>query len=104
MSPHSKKPTAVREPIQVYLTRADRALLDRVSETAGLTRAEVLRRGLRQYGGAILGEPHPAVAFLDQVAAGPWPADMPDDVGLRHDEHLAAAYRNTVRKKARRKR
>lgn len=87
------KPDTVREPIQVYLTGDDRALLDRAALVAGLSRAEVLRRGLRQFGGAVIAEPHPVIGFLESMSAGPWPASMPDSVGLRHDEALAEAYR-----------
>jgi hypothetical protein len=98
--PPRRKQDSVREPIQVYLTQADRELLDRASAAAGLSRAEVLRRGLRQYGGAVLAEPHPVIAFLQEMADGDWPADMPDDVGSRHDELLAESYgRSPARKK-----
>jgi predicted ArsR family transcriptional regulator len=37
----------VREPIQVYLTREERAELDRVAEEMGISRSEALRRGVR---------------------------------------------------------
>jgi hypothetical protein len=33
-------------------------------------------------------------ALLDEMNAGPWPADMPHDVGRRHDEELAIIYRD----------
>lgn len=36
----------VREPIQVYLSTAERERLDRVAERLGVSRSEVLRRGL----------------------------------------------------------
>jgi len=91
--PARRKLASVREPIQVYLTREDRQLLDRASETSGISRAEVLRRGLRQYGGAVLSEPHPVIGFLEAMAGDTWPAGMPNDVGRRHDEYLADAYR-----------
>lgn len=37
---------AVREPIQVYLTPAEREELDRVAADLGVSRSEVLRRGI----------------------------------------------------------
>ncbi|MEX1051754.1 MAG: CopG family transcriptional regulator, partial [Gemmatimonadales bacterium] len=40
-------PKRVKEPVQVYLDKADRVLLDRLAEEQGLSRAEVLRRGIR---------------------------------------------------------
>ena len=36
----------VREPIQVYLSTAERERLDRVAKRMGVSRSEVLRRGL----------------------------------------------------------
>lgn len=40
----------VREPIQVYLTPEERAELDRVAEVLGVSRSEVLRRGIQAVG------------------------------------------------------
>ena len=37
----------VREPIQVYLTRQERAELDQVAQEMGVSRSEALRRGVR---------------------------------------------------------
>ena len=37
----------VREPIQVYLTQSERAELDRTASELGVSRSEVLRRGVR---------------------------------------------------------
>jgi len=37
---------SVREPIQVYLTSEERARLDRVARELGVSRSEVLRRGI----------------------------------------------------------
>lgn len=49
---------SVREPIQVYLTSYERDLLDRCAAELGVSRSEVLRRGLRQ-----IGEPSGTAAF-----------------------------------------
>ena len=38
--------TAVREPIQVYLSSAERDQLERLASSLGVSRSEVLRRGL----------------------------------------------------------
>lgn len=38
---------SVREPIQVYLSSDERAALDRAARALGVSRSEVLRRGLR---------------------------------------------------------
>jgi hypothetical protein len=86
-----KRSPAVREPLQVYLTADERRLLDRVAKHAGLSRAEVLRRGLRRFGAETLGGPHPGVEFLDAMAEG-WPAAMPGDVAEQHDAYLRKEY------------
>lgn len=39
----------VREPIQVYLTTAERERLDRVAKRLRVSRSEVLRRGLEEF-------------------------------------------------------
>jgi hypothetical protein len=93
---------AVREPVQVYLTAADRALLRDVAAAAGISGAEVLRRGLRRMAGEVLGEQGPAMRLLQEMNSANWPEDMPADVGLRHDQHVSeAAY--PAPKRARRK-
>ena len=99
MPRRTRKPAEVREPIQVYLTKADRALLDRTARASGLSRAEVLRRGLRQYQSGSGASEHPVLTFLDEMAAGPWPADMPTDVAERHDAYLAESYMSRPRRK-----
>ena len=86
--PRNRRERSVREPIQVYLTGPDRELLDRLAEQTGLSRAEILRRGLRRVGAELLAVEHPAIRFLDQVTREPWPANMPDDVAERHDDYL----------------
>ncbi len=53
----------VREPIQVYLTRAERAELDRRAAEQGVSRSEALRRGIQA-----LGRPSTA-GPLDNLAA-----------------------------------
>jgi hypothetical protein len=87
MTPGPRK-RSVREPIQVYLARPDRELLDRLAEHTGLSRAEILRRGLRRVGAELMGIEHPAIRFLDQITADEWPADTPDDVAAEHDRYL----------------
>ena len=47
--PRRHAPRAVREPVQVYLDSPDRSMLERAALAMGLPRAEVLRRGLRQF-------------------------------------------------------
>jgi len=90
--PRRKKDAAVREPVQVYLSKADRALLERVAKESGLSRAEVLRRGLRRIGASVLAEASPVLVLLDEMAKGDWPSDMPRNISERHDRYLAELH------------
>ena len=78
---------AVKEPVQVYLTAPDRAILERAAVATGLPRAEVLRRSLRRYAAELLADESPALAFLESANASP--SSAPPDVAERHDEYLA---------------
>ena len=83
-----KGPRKVREPIQVYLTADERALLDQAARDTGYSRAEILRRGLRSFMAHEASQAGPMLSFLDSVAG----RDLPADLGECHDEHLAEAY------------
>jgi hypothetical protein len=89
--PMRDRAKGVREPVQVYLTPADRRLLREVAAASNMSGAEVLRRGLRRMAGEILGARSPAMRLLEEMNAAAWPADMPDDVGRSHDAGIAAA-------------
>ncbi len=60
-------PKRVREPIQVYLTEAERADLDFAASTLGVSRSEALRQGI--------------VALGHRAAAGPF-GDLVGDRSL----------------------
>lgn len=83
-----KRPAAVREPVQVYLEAPDRLVLERTVLATGLSRAEILRRGLRRFATELLADESPALAFLDSAATGET-SGLPDDVAIRHDDYLA---------------
>lgn len=93
----------VREPVQVYLTSADRKLLREVALAAGIPGAEVLRRGLRRMAGEVLADRSPALKLLAEMNAADWPQDMPSDVAARHDEYLAEVHYPSKSKRGGRK-
>jgi len=93
--PDAERPKAVREPVQVYLGRGERAMLDRTAAQTGLSRAEVLRRGLRAFAARHQGRDGPMERFMRELTATPWPADTPTDLGLNHDKYLAEIYMDT---------
>lgn len=89
----SPPPKSVKEPIQVYLDRDDRAILDRASADAGIPRAEVLRRGLRSFAAQQQGI-GPMERFMRELAASEWPPG-PSDLAIEHDKYLAEIYMDT---------
>lgn len=78
----------VREPVQVYLDRADRSLLEEVATRTGLSRAEILRRGLRRVSEELLAESGPGSSFERLVGALGDDPELPSDLSVRHDEYL----------------
>jgi hypothetical protein len=80
----------VREPIQVYLDADERAMLDRVAGETGLSRAEVLRRGLRSYAVEQGAGRSPMLEFMEWMKQQDF--DLPADLSERHDDYLAEAY------------
>ena len=76
--------------MQVYLAADERALLDRVAQATGLSRAEVLRRALKSYAvehGAVRS---PLFDLIAEAKGDDWPAD----IAARHDDYLAEVYRD----------
>lgn len=82
----------VREPIQVYLDPDERALLDQVAAESGLSRAEVLRRGLRRYAVERSGGRSPMLELLDYMESRTDLKDLPADLSERHDDYLVELY------------
>ena len=83
---------AVKEPVQVYLDAGDRAVLDGVAERTGLSRAEVLRRGLRAWAAQQQGEAGPMLRFIREMSALDWPLDTPADLAVHHDRYLGESH------------
>ena len=79
-----------REPLQIYLTLDERRFLDRLAEETGLSRAEILRRGMRSFAAERAGDDGPMQVFMRSMRGARWPAN----IASSHDEHLARAYRD----------
>ncbi len=86
----ARRPKAVREPIQVYLTTEERSALDALAARTGISRAEVLRRGLRAFAVQQAGGHSPLLGTLIELGGDDWPADLAE----RHDDYLSEHYRN----------
>ena len=76
----------VREPVQVYLDEVDRGLLEDVVKRTGLSRAEILRRGLRRLAEYELAERKPGWSL--ELLIGCMGPGQPSDLSERHDHYL----------------
>jgi hypothetical protein len=84
-------PPRVREPVQVYLDRSDRSLLEDVANQTGLSRAEILRRGLRLAAESLLGVREPGSSLEGLVGAlgdDPSLPEGPFPLSTHHDRYL----------------
>ncbi len=97
MSP-KKSRRRVREPVQVYLDPADRDLLEQVVRATGLSRAEILRRGLRRVADDALTEHAPGWSLDRLVGALGAGADLPTDLAECHDEYLYGSQKDRVQR------
>ena len=88
-SPKPRKPKGVKEPVQVYLDGPDRAILDQLSEAEGLSRAEVLRRGIRAYAASARATSSPLLALLDSIEAEARAAGVTSDEPFDPREHYS---------------
>lgn len=79
------KARRVREPIQVYLTTAERARLDRLARELGTSRAEVLRRGLDALTGTGTAQDYDPLDDLIGAFDAP---GAPTDLAEQHDKYL----------------
>jgi len=84
----ARKPARVREPVQVYLDAQDRDLLDRMAQKSGVSRAELLRRGLRKLAGDVLTERPPGWSLDVLIGCLGDDPTLPRDLSTRHDEYL----------------
>jgi len=96
MSP-KKSARRVKEPVQVYLDPTDRELLEHVVRATGLSRAEILRRGLRRMADEALTERAPGWSLDRLVGAMGARADLPKDLAERHDEYLYGSQEDRVK-------
>lgn len=87
-----RKPSAarVREPVQVYLDRPDRALLDTVAARTALPRSEVLRVALRRMAAELPDAERPGASLGTLMGALDKAPGVPRDLAARHDEYLYA--------------
>ncbi len=87
-------PSRLSEPLQIYITADERRMLDTLAAETGLSRAEILRRGLRTFAAERSGDAGPMQELLLSLRDAKWPTD----IATHHDEHLARAYTDRHRR------
>jgi hypothetical protein len=85
---HRKRAGSVREPVQVYLDEQDRDILESLVERSSLSRAELLRLGLRRLSDEMLTERKPGTSLATLVGALDAAPSVPEDLAARHDAYL----------------
>lgn len=83
-------PRRVREPVQAYLGAEDAELLASLATRLSLSKAEVIRQGIRRLAQELELAAQPGAgisALLGALDASP---DVPIDLAARHDEYLYA--------------
>ena len=93
----SKKPNRVREPVQVYLDRPDKELLDKTARKTGLSRAEILRRGLRRVADDVLGHKTRGFSLNTLIDSLDGVDDLPRDLAKNHDSYLYTGRKGGAR-------
>lgn len=77
-----------RKPIQVYLDREDRALLERLARRLGLSMAETVRGAVRRLAAEMSGDRDPLAELIGSIDD---PA-LPRDLSTRHDEYAVSGF------------
>jgi Arc/MetJ-type ribon-helix-helix transcriptional regulator len=101
---HDTSGNRVREPVQVYLDGLQRRRLERMAGQLGLTKSDVVRRGLEALERQ-LADPadHPALRIIG-IAVAESAADAGYDVAREHDRYLAESEEESWKPAKRRKR
>ncbi len=87
-----KRSDRVKEPVQVYLDRQDSTILGNLVDQTGLSKAEILRRAIRQMAQRELsGKKKPGWSFDAIIGVLGDDPSYPPDYAERHDFYLAQA-------------
>ena len=93
-SPFRTRARSIREPVQVYLGADDSALLSRLTADTGLSKAEILRRGVRSFAREQTAGTSPMLRFVTESRPDGWPnAVAKDHDAVLADEHRGARKR-----------
>ncbi|HEX4931648.1 MAG TPA: ribbon-helix-helix protein, CopG family [Gemmatimonadaceae bacterium] len=86
----STTPRRVREPVQAYLESDDAELLASLAERMSVSKAEVIRQGIRRLAQELELAQRPGAGLSALVGSLDAAPDVPTDLAARHDEYLYA--------------
>ena len=86
--------------MQVYLDERDRGLLEALADRTSLSRAELLRLGLRRLSGEMLADGQPGGSLASLIGVLDVAPGVPRDLSARHDDYL---YGKAAKSDARRR-
>lgn len=92
---HDSTKGRASEPVQVYLDRSQRRLLEQLADELGLTKSDVVRRGLEALERQ-MADPaeHPALRIIG-IASAQVTKAADYDVAREHDRYLAESERKS---------
>lgn len=83
-------PRRVREPVQAYLEADDSELLASLAERLSISKAEVIRQGIRRMAQELELAQRPGAGLSGLLGSLDAASDVPTDLAARHDEYLYA--------------
>ena len=101
---HETRPKRVSEPVQVYLDRGQRRRLEQLAAELGLSKSDVVRRGLEALERQ-MADPteHPALRIIG-IASREITKSVKYDVAVEHDRYLAETEQKSWKSASSRKR
>lgn len=102
-SSHDRSGKRASEPVQVYLDRGQRRRLEQLAAELGLSKSDVVRRGLEALERQMTDPAeHPALRIID-IASGQSTKPVDYDIALEHDRYLAESELKSWKPAPRRK-
>ncbi len=97
----AKTPRRIREPVQAYLDEPDTTLLEELSARTDLSKAELIRRGIRRLAQDLSSAGKPFAGLSALSGALDSALNVPSDLAARHDDYLYGPEQKVAPKRRR---